>query len=374
MFNKLTIESVFMLSVETKQYIDNLKLTSIDKITRSMVEEGIKLLQNEINQIEDWISTPREIEAIQASLAKLQTREIFALTNSFISSSKKRHLTNIETISNMKDKLHETLTKLRVQAAERRGDEKLYKMQEQNSKIHHLIVQGLRQLDVSMNDFKYFSLLKFNAIDDKTTTSEIDMMHKEMILNTAKNDILRYVATILLYCEQVRAALPKMEGISQIDNPFHSVDLKADVLELNRLLGEIESKLNEQNENVLKKEMDMDALNAVAADVTKIHEKLDLTLIPIAEKVKQNMLTEKTGSFLTDHVSYDRPKEVLDEIGDHVKSLDTNKAEVKDKITRRAMALTQMHEKENKPLLAEQSKITPDLEKSKDSQTQKPKK
>lgn len=328
----------------TTDYINLLKIKSIAEITREIVEEGLKILRQEIISRSE-LCTPLEFEEMQSALNKLQSRELFALTSSYFTSSKKRHLENLEIISSLKDKLSRDYAKLTAQAIDTRLNTKIVAMQRQNQDIQMKMAQGLLQLDNSLNDLKYFTLLKFDENDSNMSSHEIDELGRQMTLSAAKSNIGRYIGALMVYSNQVKEVLPRTDGIAQLDSPFHSVDFEGKVADVNILLVNSVELLNKLSTAVSTTDS-IEKLQEITNQVAELHTAIDNAIFPIADKIKQNMLAERQG--YGDVVLYELPREVLDEMGDKVKSLGVDKSQLKEQTTRRKERLAVVYQKNSK--------------------------
>lgn len=326
------IETKTMLTEAVREYVADLKTKRIDEITREMVEKGINLFQeellNDIKESNSLLVTPQDFDEIKSSLNTLESRELLALTGSYFSSSRQRHVENMGSISKMRDELINYFTKFTVQASESRVSNKVEKIQKANNEIHRQVVKGLVQLEGGLSDLRYLNLMRFNAVGEKTTSREIDQMHQEMILAASKNDTARYIGALTVYVSQVKEALSKAKGLSKMSSTLQNI-----LRNLDELTDEMSLKLQKYSE-LFNKELNTQELMKIVDEMADMHQELDQRIKPVSEMIKNNMLTEKTGSFLLDYAYYDQPKAVIDKLGDEIEDMGTQKSKIQNQAIR----------------------------------------
>lgn len=332
-----------MMQPEAKEYIEMLKGTPIDKISRANVEEGIKLLSFEVKLFNFDTNTSEEHSELLSCIKKLKRREQFAITNTYLSSSKIRHFNNQEILDALASELNKRFVEIKVDDKARNTEtmlsEEMDKMKTQYSQIHKQLAKGLLQLEFGLSDLTFYTLMKHEPSNDETTSSELN---NEMIKSLSKIESSRYVGSLILYVSQVKAAMP---NANQLTSAFKSEDFYIHLDSINQQVNMMEVKLQEYFDKMSKQDLNPNELNDIVKDVANMQAKLDEVMSPLAEIIKKTAHAGKAGRFFEDYLFYEQPKKVLDAMGEDVLTHDLNKAKLKEKTTSRAEELAYAYKK-----------------------------
>lgn len=298
------------------EYYKKLKAKPPTSINKEDVEEGISLLESILKKNQQYPpSTPQNKNALrecQKCINMLIVRENFVLAKSYRGSSKNRHLENLAKLHSMKDDVQELLVRADVQASENKTSERTEKLSQQLQFVGAGLSTCMKHLQSSFEDLQYFALLRATNTDHPS--EELEALQNQLMLNQAASLVGTYLVTFQSHTEQVQNSLIRLEEIPQANNCFHSLHLEQEILELKELTQATLTELDKIKEKLTSsEELTMDDLNQIAVQIVTLHQNLDNTIEPIAEKVKANMLEDKWSkeSALIYDLIHTRPLETL---------------------------------------------------------------
>ncbi|MBN9287949.1 MAG: hypothetical protein BGO43_00375 [Gammaproteobacteria bacterium 39-13] len=326
-----------LLSAETVNYLAKMEKIKPSAVTRENVDEGIKILGEEIVKIDDVdraFLKPQDFTKMRECLRKLRIREEAAYSRSYYSSSKDRHQENSLKIEGLIDDLTDLSSRFRSGAAEKRTNDRIDRIQEQNREIQQHLAVGLSSVEESLMDLNHFTMTKLNQVEENIDSTQSQEYEKEFIRGSAQIDVGRYVGSLQLYCLQLKNGVEKMKELHSFVSNKNPALIKA-IAEAEFILKQYQAQLNANT-------LTMEELTEMTSNIKKLHQTLNEAKTPVFEEIEAYKI-EKTGAVVIDYQRNIVPEQIQSDMGSIEKITKKDLEKAKEATSTRMDAKAKMH-------------------------------